>query len=197
LTAALVERNGAHGKKRQTQVDGRRIQGIDRVVEIDAEAVVAIQLARTTDKHHRQVFPDMPAAPFVGVGQRRAFDWRAKAHAVKLRLIGQQTGFDIAQTLAVGQLSEGHGTELLWATQTAHSGIAAIAIHDARKTGPRNELHDLREQRLAHVHSSPPEVSTSGRYLNRNMGKLISNRHQNKLLCNPRHCSILAREFVS
>jgi hypothetical protein len=33
--------------------------------------------------------------------------------------------------------------------------------------------------------------------LNLNMGKLISNRHQNKLFCNPRQYSILARIFVS
>ena len=45
----------------------------------------------------------------------------------------------------------------------------------------------------------PPEVLTSGRYLNRNMGRQISNRHQNKTPCKPppRQCSILAREFVS
>ena len=44
---------------------------------------------------------------------------------------------------------------------------------------------------------TPPEESTSGRYLNLNMGKLISKRHQNKSLRNPRQCSILARNFVS
>jgi hypothetical protein len=36
----------------------------------------------------------------------------------------------------------------------------------------------LREQRLAQVHSSPPEKLISGSYLNSNMGRLISNRHQ-------------------
>ena len=177
-------------KQRKTQVDGRRIQGVNGIVQIDAKAVVAIKLACAPDEQCGQVRPDVPDAPFVGIGQRRSFDWRAKAHAVQLRLIGQQTGFDVAQTLAVSQLSKGHGAELLRAAQAAHSGIAAIAIHDARKAGPRNELHDLCEQRLAHVHSSPPEVSTSGGYLNRNMGKLISNRHQNKIPRNPRQCSI-------
>ena len=184
-------------KQRQAQVDGRGIQCVDRVVQVDAEAVVAIQLARTPDKQRRQVCPDAPVASLVGIGQRRTPDRRAKAHAVQLRLVGQQTGFDVAQTLAVSQLCEGHGAELLGATQTAHAGIAAITRHDARKAGPRHELHELREQRLAQVHSSPPEVSTSGSYSNRNMGKLISNRHQNKLLSNPRQCSVLAREFVS
>jgi hypothetical protein len=37
----------------------------------------------------------------------------------------------------------------------------------------------------------------SGNYLNWNMGIIISNRHQNKLLCNPRQYSFLARNFVS
>jgi len=72
---------------------------------------------------------------------------------IQLRLVCQQTGFDIAQTLAVGQLSERHGAELLGATQTAHPEIAAMTRHDTRKTCPRDELHELREQRLAQVHS--------------------------------------------
>ncbi len=180
-------------KQRQAQVYGRGIQGVDGVVQVDSKTVVAIQLARTPDKQCGQVCPDVLVASFVGIGQCRAFDWRAKAHAVKLRLVGQQTGFGVAQTLAVGQLRKGHGPEWFWATQAAHSGIAAMSRHDARKAGPRYELHNLCEQRLAQVYSSPPEVSISGSYSNRNMGKLISNRHQNKLLCKPRQFLTLAR----
>ncbi len=189
-------------KKRQTQVYGRGIQGVYGVVQIDAKTVVAVQLARTTNQQCGQVCPDVPIASLVGIGQCRTSDRRTKAHAVQLRLIRQQTGFDVAQALAVGQLGKGHGAELLCATQTAHSGISTIAIHDARKAGPWNVLHDLREQRLARVHSSSPEDSISGSYSKLNVGKLISNRlisnrHQNKLLYNPRQYSILALEFVS
>ena len=177
LPAALVKRgddqcgqSGIVGQKHQ------RLAGF-RVFETDAP-VVAIQLACTPNEQGRQVFPDAPIAPLVGVGQRRTPDWRAKAHAVQLRLIGQQTGFDVAQTLAVSQLREGHGAELLGATQAAHSGIAAITHHNPREAGPRYKLHELREQRLAQVHRSSPEASISGSYSNLNMGKLISNRHQ-------------------
>ena len=184
-------------KQRQTQVDGRGIQGVDGVVQVDAETVVAIQLARTPDEQGGQICPDAPVASLVGIGQRRTPDRRAKAHAVQLRLIGQQTGFDVAQALAVSQLRKSHGAELLGATQTAHPGIAAITRHDARKASPWHELHELREQRLAQVHCSPPEISTSGSYANLNRGKLISNRHQNKSLCNPRQPLASAREFVS
>ena len=184
-------------KQRQTQVDGRGIQGIHRIGKLYSKAVVAVEFASTSDEQRCQIRPDMPVATFVGIGQRRPFDGRAKTHAMQLRLVGKQASLYIAQTLAVGQLCEGHGTELLGTTQIAYSDVAAIARYDACKTGPRNELHDLCEQRLAQVHNSPPEVLTSGRYLNRNMDKQISNRHQNKTLCKPRQCSILAWEFVS
>ena len=172
-------------KQRQAQIDGRCIQRVHRIGQLDTEAVVAVQLARPLDQERGQIGPYMPVAPFVGIGQCRAPDRRTKAHAVQLRLVGQQTGFDVTQALAVSQLRKGHGAELLWTAQAAHAGIATVACHDARQAGPGNEFHDLHEQRLAHVHSSPPEKSTSGRYLNRNIGKLISNRHQNIYAINP------------
>ena len=140
------------------------------------------------DEQSGQVSPDTPVAPLVGVVQRRTPGRGTKAHAVQLGVIGQQTGFDVAQALAVGQLGEGHGAELLGAAQAAYSGIATITRHDSRKAGPGHKLHELREQGLAQIHSSPPEVLTSGSYLKQDMGKLISNRHQNKLRYNPRHC---------
>jgi hypothetical protein len=41
---------------------------------------------------------------------------------------------------------------LLGATETARPVIAAVAIHDAMESLPWQEIHDLREQRLAEVH---------------------------------------------
>ena len=120
----------------------------------------------------------MPVAPLVGIGQCRTFDWCAKAHPVKLLLVGQQTYFDAAQALAVSQLREGHGAELLGAIQDTHAGIATIALDNSRETGPRHKLHELREQRFAQVHSLPPEKLISGSYSNLNVRKLVSNRHQ-------------------
>lgn len=78
-------------KQRQTQVDGCGIQGVDGIVQVDTEAVVAVQLARMPDEQGGQVRPDAPVAPFVGIGQCRPSDRRTKAHAVQLRSIRQQT----------------------------------------------------------------------------------------------------------
>ena len=184
-------------KHRQAQIDGGGIECVNCVVQFDPKGLFGIQPTGDANETLRKVGIDAPVAHGIGIGQRVAGHVRANAQMVQLGALGAQTGFDVAQALAVSQLREGHGAELLRATQTAHSGIAAITRHDARKAGPRNELHNLCEQRLAHVHSSPPENSISGRYLNWNMGELISNRHQHKSLCKPRQYSILAREFVS
>ena len=65
---------------------------------------------------------------------------------MQFRLVDQQASLYIVQTLAVGQLCEVHGTEFLRTTQIAYSDIAAIALYNACKTSPENELHNLCEQ---------------------------------------------------
>ncbi len=77
-------------KQRQAQVDGCGIQGVHRVGQLDAEALVAVQLACSLDQQRRQIGPDMPVAAFVGIGQCRAFDGRSEAHAVEFRLASKQ-----------------------------------------------------------------------------------------------------------
>jgi len=165
-------------KQRQTQVYGRGIQRVDRAVQSDTKALVAIQFARPFDEQRGQVFPNMPVASFVGICQRRAPDRGAKAHAVQLRLVGQQAGFDVAQTLSLSQLRKRHGAKMFGATQTPNTGIAAITSNDSSEAGPWHKFHQLCEQRLAQVHSLSPEVLISGGYSKLNMGKLISNWHQ-------------------
>ena len=44
----------------------------------------------------------------------------AKAHVVELGGLRRQAGLDVAQALAIGQLREGHGAELLGTGQRAH-----------------------------------------------------------------------------
>ena len=50
--------------------------------------------------------------------------------------------------------------EQVGAAQRAHARVAIVALDDASEGLPRHELHDLREQRLAHVHASPRVVQT-------------------------------------
>ena len=57
--------------------------------------------------------------------------------------------------------------------QRAHSRIARVPFDDASERLPRYELHDLREQRLAHVHASLRVVHSPE---HRNLARLNSNR---------------------
>ena len=110
----------------------------------------------------------------------------ARFVAERLARIGRQAGLDIAKALAPGELRERHGAELLGARQRAHARIAAMALHDASEAGPRDELHDLREQGLADMHVHPQRLSSLGKYAV--LGDRSSNRHQTKSAARPRQC---------
>ncbi len=148
---------------RQTQVDGRGIQRIDRLGQRHAQRLARIERSRLGDQPLGEFGINAPVARLVGIGQRRAADRLAKPHVVELGGLGRQTGLDVAQALAVGELREGHAAQLLGARQRAHAVIAAVTGHDAVKVLPRQEVHDLRKQRLANVHDSlRPNQSRKG-----------------------------------
>ena len=72
-----------------------------------------IERSRDADQDLRKVGKDPPVMRFVGVGQSRARHFAAKPHVVELAPIELQAGLDIAQTLAIGQLREGHREKLV------------------------------------------------------------------------------------
>ncbi len=71
-------------KHRQTQVDGRRIQGIDRLGQIDAEGFVDIQPAGNADQTLGEVGIDAPIPDRFRVRQCVSGYRVAKAHVVEL-----------------------------------------------------------------------------------------------------------------
>src|SRR5262245_54322281 len=83
LTAALVERNGAHAKHRQAQIDGRGIQRVDGVLEINSERLVGIEAASDADQALRKVAVDAPVARRIRTGERVAYNRTAKAEVIE------------------------------------------------------------------------------------------------------------------
>ena len=168
----------------QAQIDGGGIQCVDRVLEIEPQVLVQIQLASTSDQYCSQVGPDAPVARLVGIGQGGAVNAVAKSHGVQLARVGSKSHLDVSQTLSPSQLCKSHDAKLLRASQAPHARVAAIARHDARKACPWNELHDLREQGLADIHRKSPKGLNLGNYTG--MRKRVSNRHQIILASRPR-----------
>jgi hypothetical protein len=172
----------------QAQIDGAGVERVDRAVQLDVERVVRIEFACAANQQGGQIEPDVPVARFVGIGQGRTLDWRAKAHRIELRGVGAQADFDVAQALAPCELRKGHRAKLLGTRQRANARVALVAPNDAREARPRHEFHDLSEQCLADVHLYSPEMSIRGKYVV--LGKESSNRHQTKSGYRPRQCFI-------
>ena len=98
---------------RETQIDGRRVEGIAAVLEFHAERIVGVQHAGMGDENLSEIGEDVPVVAFVGVGQGRTGDPASNTHVVQLVRRGPQTGFNVSQALAIGELREGHAQELV------------------------------------------------------------------------------------
>jgi len=53
----------------QTQIDGRGIESIDRVRQIEAHVGIEVKIARTTNQNRRKICPNSPIPTLVGIRQ--------------------------------------------------------------------------------------------------------------------------------
>ena len=139
----------------QAQVDGGRVQRINRRIELQSCRLLGVEVASSQDQAHGQRVINVPIPLVQCVRKRRSSRYAAQAHMEQLALVGRQTGFDVAQRFAPRQLRERHHAKQVCTTQGAHSRIATVAVDDATEGLPRHILHDLRKQRFAHVHMTP------------------------------------------
>lgn len=139
-------------KYRQAQIDGGRIQRVDRLREIDAKRFVHVKRASYSDQALCEVGVDAPVANRIGIGQRIARHRTAKAHMVELGGLTAQTGFDIAQTLAIGQLRERHAQKLVETSEVFDLVLSVVASDTSAESGQRQVRHHLRKNKFAHVH---------------------------------------------
>ena len=65
---------------------------------------------------------------------------------------GPQTSFDIAQTVAVGELSESHAEELIEARELSQTSMASVAMNAFVEFVLGQEVEKLREDGSAGVH---------------------------------------------
>lgn len=116
------------GKDRQTEVDGRRVQGVGRVLQLDAKAVPEVELPGVRDQVFGESGMDAPVSRLVGIGQRRAPDLLPKPHVVKLGRLSREADLDVAQALTIGQMREGHHAELLGTRYRAASPSMPVKL---------------------------------------------------------------------
>jgi hypothetical protein len=141
---------------RQAKVDRRRIEGVNRCVQVDGQRVLRIQRSRHGDQVLRKVGIDLPRSGGIRIGQRVARDGLAtQAHVIQPFGLSAKVDFDVAQGLAVGQLRKGHGQELIQTGEFLDLVIASVRSHASAKSAQRQECHELRENQFAFVHGDP------------------------------------------
>src|SRR6202008_227043 len=110
--------------------------------QLHSEAFAGVQLPRRAHQNLRKVGIVAPVARLVGIGQRAAGDITSNAQVIAPRSQGTQTGLDVAQTFAIGELSKGHAKKLI-PTKTADLVVALIPVYATTKLVRRNEIHPV------------------------------------------------------
>ena len=138
------------------------------------------RISRNTLAHANETRDWRIFADFVGVRQGVARDAAAKTHVIQLRLLRAQTGFDVAQTFAPGELRESQAEKLIPAGETLDLVIASIALDTPAKLRQREKIHHLRKDSPTRVH-----VPSLSDLWNGDSLSVISNRFRSLLPSNP------------
>ena len=141
-------------EERQTEIDRRRVEGVHRRCEVPPEGLGGIQRLGDRDEDLSEVGHDAPVPALVRIRQSAPRHAPPDAQVVQLRLQGAQTGLDVAETLAVGQLGKREAEELIETREAAHLVVALVAGHTAPKLGQRQEVHQLCKDRSTGMHGS-------------------------------------------
>ena len=89
----LVASELSPGEQRQAEIDGRGIQRVGGMLELNAEAIGLVQPPRPSDQDLSEVRVDPPVAVFVGIGESAPSDDAAKAGVVEFLVKGAETEF--------------------------------------------------------------------------------------------------------
>ncbi len=139
-------------EQRETQVDGGGIQSIGRRLEFQAERFIGVERGGLLDEDASEVGENAPVPVFVGVGQRAAGDGLADAGVIEFGAEGLQTGFDVAQTVASGQLGKSQDEELFVSGQLADAAVAVVTGDTLVELVFGEEIQELGQDGATFVH---------------------------------------------
>src|SRR5258707_13693384 len=135
--------------QRQAEVDGRGIQCVDGVVEIDSDGVLHIHWPSQMDQHLSEIGEDPPVMSLIGIGKSGAGNLATEAYVIELAAHGTKACFNVAQTLTVSQLGESESKELIPARKSAEFIIAIITSYAFLELIGGKGVHQLRGYRSA------------------------------------------------
>src|SRR5664279_271967 len=139
-------------KEREAEVNGGRVQRIGGGLEFKTERLIGVERGGLLDEDLGEVGKNAPVAIFVGVGERAAGGGLADAGVIEFRAEGRQTGFDVAQTFAPGQLGKRQHKELFISGESADTAVAVVTGDTLVELVFGEEVEELGEDGATFVH---------------------------------------------
>src|SRR5215469_2761290 len=99
-----------------------------------------------------EIGEDAPVMSLIGVGQSRARNFAAEAHAIQFAAQRSEARLNVSQTLAVGKLRKGHGQILIPARETPVMTVASITGNALLELVMGEEGNQLSEYSPAGIH---------------------------------------------
>ena len=138
-------------KQRQVQIDGRRVDCVDCIGQLDSERLVRIELGRHRDEPLCKLGVAAPIAHGVSIGQRAACKLRPKSHVIELLGPSAKSRIDVAQTLPKAQLRKDNDEQLLEEREALDFMISFVTCHTVPKCCQQKVRGQLREDQLPGV----------------------------------------------
>ena len=91
-------------EKGKAQIDSRRIEGIERIIQVYRQFLVLIELSRNGDKMIGKVLINMAISLLAGIGQGGSRYLSAESDVIKLLVVRVQACLNISQAFPVGKL---------------------------------------------------------------------------------------------
>ena len=139
-------------KEREAEVNGGGVQRIGGGLEFEAERFIGVEHGGLLDEHLREIGKDTPVPLFVGHRQGVASGGLADAGVIEFRAEGRQTGFDVTQTFAPGQLGKRQHEELFVGGQLADTEVAVVTGDTLVELVFGEEVQELGEDGATFVH---------------------------------------------
>lgn len=139
-------------EQRQTQIDGRRVQGIGSLDQIDAQILSGMEILSLMNEDLGKILEDPPIPLFVGVGKSALGNFASNSSVVQLGLYGPKAGFDVPQAFSKGELGKHHGHKLGKAAEGADAPISSIPLNALLELVSRKEIQNLGKNNAALEH---------------------------------------------
>lgn len=139
----------------QTEVNGRRVQCVNRLSQIGDSRIFGVKFACFGDKYLGEVSEDPLVPALIGICKSCTANGPTNSQMVQFRWYGSQTRLDVSKAFPSGQLSKCHAQKLIETGERATWTPLGISGYAVPEVGQRKQVHDLREHQPTHMHTAP------------------------------------------